>query len=57
MLQTLDGTIPWDRSRYDYRDDLRKKVEVLKVDGRLMEIRNQEIQNIPNNNNNNNNGT
>jgi hypothetical protein len=55
MLQTLDGTIPWDRSRYDYRDDLRKKVEVLKVDGRLMEIRNQEIQNIPNNNNNNNN--
>lgn len=45
MLGTLDGTIAWDHDLYDYRYDLRKKVEILKANVKILEIRIQELNN------------
>jgi hypothetical protein len=45
MLGTLDGTIAWDHGLYDYRYDLRKKVEILKANVKILEIRIQELNN------------
>jgi hypothetical protein len=45
MLQTLDGTIAWDYDLYDYRYDLRKKVEILKANVKILETRIQELDN------------
>ena len=50
ILQTLDGTKPWDYFRYDYRYDLRKHLEILKADVNILDRRSQELLDIANNN-------
>jgi len=45
ILQTLDGTRAWNYHLYDYRYDLRKKVEILKANVKILEIRTQELNN------------
>jgi hypothetical protein len=46
MYKTINREILWDADRYDFRDDLRKKIAICKGHVQISNIRIQELRDI-----------